>query len=56
MVKASPPRRIIFSDDDFWFNLPANFDVLDAAVRMWRWTGDDGYRRIRLFSVSLTSR
>lgn len=32
------------SDDDFWFNLPANFDVLDAAVRMWRWTGDDTYR------------
>jgi hypothetical protein len=32
------------SDSDFWFNLPANFDVLDAAVRMWRWTGDDVYR------------
>lgn len=32
------------SDDDFWFNLPANFDVLDAIVRMWRWTGDDFYR------------
>lgn len=32
------------SDDDFWFNLPANFDVLDAIVRMWRWTGDDSYR------------
>jgi hypothetical protein len=31
------------SDSDFWFNLPANFDVLDAAVRMWRWTGDDSY-------------
>jgi hypothetical protein len=32
------------SDDDFWFNLPANFDVLDAIVRVWRWTGDDFYR------------
>lgn len=32
------------SDDDFWFNLPANFDVLDAIVRMWRWTGDETYR------------
>lgn len=32
------------SDNDFWFNLPANFDVLDGAVRMWRWTGDDSYR------------
>jgi hypothetical protein len=40
------------SDDDFWFNLPANFDVLDAIVRMWRWTGDDFYRtnpRLQLF-------
>ena len=31
------------SDEDFWYNLPANFDVLDAIVRMWRWTGDDSY-------------
>lgn len=40
------------SDSDFWFNLPANFDVLDAIVRMWRWTGDDFYRddpRLQLF-------
>jgi hypothetical protein len=40
------------SDDDFWFNLPANFDVLDAMVRMWRWTGDDSYQddpRLQLF-------
>ncbi len=40
------------SDDDFWFNLPANFDVLDASVRMERWTGDDFYRndpKLRLF-------
>ena len=28
----------------FLVYLPANFDVLDAAVRMWRCTGDDGYR------------
>jgi hypothetical protein len=31
------------SDDDFWYNLPANFDLLDAIVRMWRWTGNDVY-------------
>jgi hypothetical protein len=31
------------NDDDFWYNLPANFDVLDGIVRMWRWTGDDRY-------------
>lgn len=39
-----PSSADYVSDDDFWFNLPANFDVLDAIVRMWRWTGDDSYR------------
>ena len=31
------------NDNDFWYNLPANFDVLDSIVRMWRWTGDSSY-------------
>jgi hypothetical protein len=31
------------SDNDFWFDLPANFDLVDAATRMWRWTGDRSY-------------
>jgi hypothetical protein len=39
-----PSSADYVSDSDFWFNLPANFDVLDAATRMWRWTGDNGYR------------
>jgi hypothetical protein len=39
-----PSSADYVSDADFWFNLPANFDVLDATVRMWRWTGDDTYR------------
>jgi hypothetical protein len=39
-----PSAADYVSDDDFWFNLPANFDVLDTLVRMWRWTGDDSYR------------
>ncbi len=39
-----PSSADYVSDADFWFNLPANFDVLDAIVRMWRWTGDDTYR------------
>jgi hypothetical protein len=42
--KGQPSTADYLSDDDFWFNLPANFDVLDAIVRMWRWTGDDSYR------------
>jgi hypothetical protein len=31
------------SDDDFWYNLPANFDVMIAALRMYSWTGDISY-------------
>ena len=38
-----PSSADYVSDGDFWFNLPANFDVLDACVRMRRWTGDDSY-------------
>jgi hypothetical protein len=50
--KGRPSSFDYRSDDDFWFNLPANFDVLDASVRMWRWTGDDVYRsdpQLRVF-------
>jgi len=31
------------NDQDFWFNLPGNFDVLDACWRMYLWTGDRDY-------------
>jgi hypothetical protein len=31
------------NDNDFWYNLPANFDVLDACYRMFLWTGDRVY-------------
>ncbi len=31
------------NDDDFWYNLPANFDVLDASYRMLLWSGDPAY-------------
>jgi hypothetical protein len=44
-----PSPADYLSDSDFWFNLPANFDVLDATVRMWRWTGDDAYRNDSVF-------
>lgn len=37
------------SDADFWYNLPANFDVLDACFRLYHWTGDLGY----LFSADM---
>jgi len=31
------------SDEDFWYNLPANFDVVDAAWRTFEWTGNRAY-------------
>lgn len=38
------PAPIDFkSDSEFWYNLPANFDVLDACYRMYLWTGDKTY-------------
>jgi hypothetical protein len=38
-----PSRDDYQSDEDFWYNLPANFDVMSAALRMYRWTGDTTY-------------
>lgn len=31
------------NDAEFWYNLPANFDVLDCCYRMYLWTGDMTY-------------
>jgi len=31
------------NDKEFWYNLPANFDVLDAIGRQYLWTGDRAY-------------
>jgi hypothetical protein len=31
------------NDRDFWYNLPANFDVLDACWRQYLWSGDRAY-------------
>ena len=31
------------NDKDFWYNLTANFDVLDACWRQYLWTGDPAY-------------
>jgi len=31
------------NDDDFWYNLPANFDVIHACQRIFEWTGDEDY-------------
>jgi hypothetical protein len=31
------------NDQDFWYDLPANFDVMDACYRQWLWSRDSGY-------------
>lgn len=31
------------NDREFWYNLNANFDLLDACWRSWLWTGDPLY-------------
>lgn len=31
------------SDREFWYNLPANFDLLYACWRLYAWTGDRAY-------------
>jgi hypothetical protein len=31
------------NDQDFWYNLPANFDLIDACLRAYQWTGDATY-------------
>lgn len=31
------------NDKDFWYNLPANFDLIYSAWRLYRWTGNKAY-------------
>ena len=31
------------SDQEFWYNLPANWDIVDTCYRMYLWTGDKTY-------------
>lgn len=37
------------SDNDFWYNLDANFDVIYALWRLYNWTGDESYISDPLF-------
>ncbi len=36
-------------DKHFWYNLPANFDLLDACYRMFLWSGDSSLVRDSVF-------
>ncbi|HEY1902146.1 MAG TPA: hypothetical protein VGG56_06935 [Terracidiphilus sp.] len=44
-----PSAADYVSDSDFWYNLPANFDLIDSIFHMWHWSGDDGYVNDPLF-------
>ena len=41
--RGRPAHADYRNDRDFWYNLPANFDILDAAYRMYLWSGDPAY-------------
>ncbi len=31
------------NDQDFWYNLPANFDIVQSGLRLYQWTGNQEY-------------
>jgi len=42
--KDNLPAPVDFeSNTDFWYNLPANFDVTFSAYRLYQWTGNTSY-------------
>lgn len=38
-----PARADYRSDKDFWYNLPANFDVMSSCLNLYKLTGDKDY-------------
>ncbi len=38
------------NDREFWYNLPANYDVLSACYRQYLWTGDEDYLEDKTFT------
>lgn len=38
-----PASADYVSDQDFWYNLNANFDVMNACYRLYLWTGNEVY-------------
>jgi hypothetical protein len=44
ITKDGKPAPVDYNNDhDFWYDLPANFDVVDACYRQWLWTRDAAY-------------
>jgi hypothetical protein len=58
--KWNRPAPVDYKNDrDFWYNLPANFDVTDACWRQYLWTGNRAYVDepifLDLYSLSATA-
>lgn len=48
--KDNQPAPVDYENDqDFWYNLNANFDLLDASFRLYLWTGNETYIKDPLF-------
>ncbi|WP_054026277.1 hypothetical protein [Bacillus sp. FJAT-28004] len=44
ITKDDEPAEVDYADDqDFWYNLPSNFDIIFACWRQYMWTGDRTY-------------
>lgn len=44
ITKDNVPAPVDYENDrDFWYNLPANFDMMDVSFRQYLWTGDRDY-------------
>ncbi|RED37414.1 MGH1-like glycoside hydrolase domain-containing protein [Paenibacillus sp. VMFN-D1] len=44
ITKDNLPAAVDYDNDqDFWYNLPANFDLIETAWRQFLWTGDRDY-------------
>ncbi|MDX2444228.1 MAG: hypothetical protein QNK30_10560 [Bacteroidales bacterium] len=57
--KINKPAPVDYENDkDFWYNLPANFDVIYNCYRQYMWTGDSTYLNhpdfINFYETSLT--
>ena len=44
ITREDKPAPVDYNNDhDFWYDLPASFDVVDACYRQWLWSRDNGY-------------
>ena len=46
-----PCAEDYISDEDFWYNLPANFELIRACYHQYLWTGDRNYLEHPVFTA-----